>query len=360
MSQTTINVGSKSSDQGLQFHHSEVRTYLLIPSAAYPRFSFQRQTISVDVVVGTGDAATRDAWSEFENTVRNIDNTNYGYLTKKPRPNLMSSNTFKRTMIDIYGNVEYGVNPEDEDLEETPVKIALNWDRPDSVMSDKVNDGQSHCVSSTIEDIEGKTNPEPELNAKANTNSSSAFPENDLYIFNTQTGHLIHGHNSQSRTLNWTLLRKRLSTLTDPEQARLDLYRRYGLIPFTLPDGKTRCENMMLGERSHTITYGRTQNDKVNHRPRSHHPPSTNLRSVALLDKQRTENRAYLPVVQKEYHNRGLNSGIRKDVDAGQTSFKPGIHVRPHSSYLLNVHNMPQAAKRSFLCKNYRRPATAK
>ncbi|KAH3815762.1 hypothetical protein DPMN_144293 [Dreissena polymorpha] len=78
----------------------------------------------VDVVVGSGDAATRDAWTEFENTVRNIDNTNYGYLTKKQRPNLMSSNTFQRTMIDIYGNVEYGVNPEDEILEDTPVQIA--------------------------------------------------------------------------------------------------------------------------------------------------------------------------------------------------------------------------------------------
>ncbi|KAH3694671.1 hypothetical protein DPMN_082112 [Dreissena polymorpha] len=85
-------------------------------------------------------------------------------------------------MIDIYGNVDYGVNPGDVILEKTPVEIALNCDRPESVMSGKAYDRKSNCASSSHEYTADTTTQEQELNAEANTNRTNTIPEKDFNI----------------------------------------------------------------------------------------------------------------------------------------------------------------------------------
>lgn len=228
------------------------------------------------------------AWAAFEDAVKNIDSTNPEYFTKKPKPNFVSSGTFQKVMLDMYGNTEYG-NTKGYTL----LKLKLNsmaraTTLASRMMASAVNRGKEERER---EQREGPT-PEPEVDHESDSEqppetATKMFAKRGWKILKRQVQDNVIEHKSQATSLNWAMLSHTVRQMTNVERTRQDLYERYGIMPTRLDDGTVVCENRMLSERARAQLHGNGQDKYENRRPHSYQPPSLHLRSKSQLGFQK-------------------------------------------------------------------------
>jgi hypothetical protein len=218
------------------------------------------------------------AWAAFENCVKNIDNSSPEYFVKKPKPNFVSSGTFQKVMVDMYGNTEYGNTKGYTLLKQKLNNMARSTMLASRMMHAAVEKGQEERELEELnaeESVDGTINDsscEPESVTKV-------FAKRGWKILKREVNETAMEQKIQSTKLNWTMLQHTLKQMSNVERTRQDLYERYGIVPTTLPDGTTVCENRMLSERARAQIYGRNKEGSDNKRPLSYQPPPVHLRS---------------------------------------------------------------------------------
>ncbi|XP_045157465.2 uncharacterized protein LOC123523823 [Mercenaria mercenaria] len=226
------------------------------------------------------------AWAAFENCVKNIDNSSPEYFVKKPKPNFVSSGTFQKVMVDMYGNCEYGNTKGYTLLKQKLNNMARSTMLASRMMQAAVEKGQEERENEenhdgeSVEEALQESTAEPESVAKT-------FAKRGWKILKREVNETAMEQKIQSTKLNWTMLQHTLKQMSNVERTRQDLYERYGIVPTTLPDGTTVCENRMLSERARAQLYGRNKDGNEYKRPLSYQPPPVHLRSRSQVGYQK-------------------------------------------------------------------------
>lgn len=225
------------------------------------------------------------AWAAFEDAVKNIDNSNPEYFTKKPKPNFVSSGTFQKVMLDMYGNTEYG-NTKGYTL----LKLKLNsmakaTSLATRMIANAVTRGKEEREREEREGPHDEPDlPEPEEEQETTT---KVFAKRGWKILKRNVQDTAMENKLQTTKLNWAMLQHTVRQMTNVERTRQDLYERYGILPTRLDDGSVVCENRMLSERARAQLYGNGQERNEIKRPSSYQPPPVHLRSRSQLSFQK-------------------------------------------------------------------------
>lgn len=210
------------------------------------------------------------AWAAFEDCIKTIDNSNQDFLLKKPKPNFVSSGTFQKVMVDMYGNSEYGNTKGYTILKKKLNNMARSTMVASRMLQAAVVKGQEDREREEeqrlLEEAESKEQ-EPESVVQV-------CAKRGWKVLKREVNETVMEHKVQPTKLNWSMLQHTLKQMTNTEKTRQDLYERYGIVPTTLPDGTVVCENQMLSERARAQLYGRNKNGTHYKRPKSYQPPS--------------------------------------------------------------------------------------
>lgn len=227
----------------------------------------------------SGRYSPQQAWAAFENCVKSIDNSNPEYFVKKPKPNFVSSGTFQQVMVDMYGNTEYGNTKGYTILKQKLNNMARSTMLASRMMQTAVEKGQEEREKEEeILDNES-VGEQVQESSKEPESVKKVFAKRGWKILKREVNETTMEQKIQSTKLNWTMLQHTLKQMSNVERTRQDLYERYGIVPVTLPDGTTVCENRMLSERARAQLYGRNKDGSEYKRPKSYQPPSLHLRS---------------------------------------------------------------------------------
>ncbi|WAR23145.1 hypothetical protein MAR_036814 [Mya arenaria] len=232
----------------------------------------------------------QQAWSAFENCVKNIDNGNPEHFTKKPKPNFISSGTFQQVMVDMYGNSEYGNTKGYTVLKQKLNNMARATGLASRMMFSAINRGQEEREEEEARIAYGDTGEdEPDMSSHGEPESvTKVFAKRGWKMLKRQVNENAMEHHTQSTKLNWVMLQHTVKQMTNTEKTRQDLYERYGIVPTKLDDGTFVCENRMLSERARSQMYGRTVDGREYMRPSSYQPNAARLRSRSQLSSYST------------------------------------------------------------------------
>ncbi|WAR23146.1 hypothetical protein MAR_036815 [Mya arenaria] len=232
----------------------------------------------------------QQAWSAFENCVKNIDNSNPEYFIKKPKPNYISSGTFQQVMEDMYGNSEYGNTKGYTVLKQKMNNMARATGLASRMIFSAINKGQEEREEEEARIANGDPG-EDELDMSSHGEQKSVikvFDKGGWKMLKRDVNENTMEHHKQSTKMNWTMLQHTVKQMTNTEKTRQDLYERYGIVPTKLDDGTLVSENRMLSERARSQMYGRTVDGREYMRPSSYKHHDVGLRSKSQLSSHST------------------------------------------------------------------------
>ena len=117
--------------------------------------------------------------------------------------------------------------------------------------------------------------------------------------------------------------------MSDRQKTRLDLYRRYGIIPTVGPDGQPVMVNTMLSERAQQAIASGTRHPLLAHTAKSSSSSSSH-------DKTRSVSLSLLPGASSSSPQSSPRSSARSPRRRAQSSVAPGaradLNLRPQST----------------------------
>lgn len=224
------------------------------------------------------------AWAAFENAVKNIDNANPEYFTKKPKPNFESSGAFQKVMLDMYGNTEYNNTKGYTLLKMKLNSMAKVTTLASRMMTNAVNRGKEQRER---EEMDGAESEEEAPAPEQQNSATKLFAKRGWKILKRQVQDTAMEQKCQSTKLNWAMLQHTVKQMSNVERTRQDLYERYGIVPTRLDDGTVVCENRMLSQKARAQLYSNGHDEKEQKRPSSYQPPLVHLRSKSQLSFQK-------------------------------------------------------------------------
>ncbi|XP_046578118.1 uncharacterized protein LOC124285883 [Haliotis rubra] len=184
----------------------------------------------------TNSNSVVSAWDAFGDHVKNVHEPSE-YVCRKSRVSFQASDTFQKTMTDLFGMPEYGREPE---VPKFKSKVG------------NLGSVASRLIATTRRRRKATTEEEKRLALEA-AKPSKTVVENARRGWRVLRRHVnesIAEKKGSSAAFNWAMLTQTVRGLTDMQRARIDLYKRYGIIPTVQPDGTTVHVNTMLSERA--------------------------------------------------------------------------------------------------------------
>nr|KAG5688336.1 hypothetical protein BaRGS_027878 [Batillaria attramentaria] len=174
------------------------------------------------------------AWDMFEEHVRNIHDSS-DMFSRRQGPSFTASSTFQETMVEIFGYPEYAKPP------------------PPSVTTTTRSRNVTNCATKFILNLRKRTSVVPGAQKPAVREVSRRTIENARRGWRILRQH-VHETWLSKRTstaaLSWSMLRQTLMGMSDMDRTRLDLYKRYGIVPSVDSQGRIVMENTMLSDRA--------------------------------------------------------------------------------------------------------------
>ncbi|XP_070195297.1 uncharacterized protein [Littorina saxatilis] len=264
---------------------------------------------------------TSRAWDCFEDHVRNIHGSgdNFG----RHRPSFQASSIFQETMVDLYGYPDYSKPPPPPTVNVAARGLCVAGAAGRFLRLRKRNTGL------TGGGFGGLVRPPPEPSRKTVENAKRGWRILKEYV----KENYMSKRTSQT-ALMWTMLRQTLKGLSNVDKTRLDLYRRYGIVPTVDDDGNIVMINTMLSERARKAVANGSRHPLLVHTQRASLPLpgqpsqdkvlSSSLPSALSSSSPMSSSRSSAEGSQhqQQLQRRSRSSGVR--VSRGDS--------RPHSS----------------------------
>ncbi|XP_041359481.1 uncharacterized protein LOC121375871 [Gigantopelta aegis] len=214
------------------------------------------------------------AWDAFDDHVKNI-NDSTDYYTKQQKVSFRSSDTFQKTMLDLYGKSDYGKSKGLSKFRAKLGTIASLTNRFSKACNNKMN--VTNGDSELSEDQSDYETPSKRTIENA---------QRGWRILRRHVQDMVAQKKNSAASLNWSMLKQTMRGMSDMEKTRIDLYKRYGIIPTVNSDGTVIQENTMLSERAraHAQMIAASKGSALSasvpiRRVQSHRPPSWNPRN---------------------------------------------------------------------------------
>ena len=218
------------------------------------------------------------AWDAFDEHVKNINDSS-DYYTKQQKVSFRSSDTFQKTMSDLYGKSEYGKT---KGLAKFRTKLGTITSMT-SHFSKAYNSRMANGESEFSEDLSDYETPSKRTIENA---------QRGWRILRRHVLDIVAQKKNSVASRNWSMLKQTVRGMSDMERTRIDLYKRYGIIPTINSDGTIVQENTMLSERAraHAQMLAATKSSASSEsvpirRIQSHRPPSWNPRNKSSSTK---------------------------------------------------------------------------
>ncbi|RUS74864.1 hypothetical protein EGW08_017371 [Elysia chlorotica] len=223
------------------------------------------------------------AWSMFENHVKLIDDCT-GSLTNVPRRTFMSSPVFQNVMTDLYGRPEYSKTRAFLQLRSRVGNVAALASRflgrVKAMHAMRASSDDLNCDEDELDFVDFDDDGEFRRQPSAQT------VENAKRAWKILRNHVMEEAAKKRMSqpaLAWDVIRHTLRAGSNLERARLDIYRRYGLMPMVLPDGRVVQENTMLSERARQAQANKPQ------KPGTHSSGISSRQSIPTISKRTTQ-----------------------------------------------------------------------
>ena len=230
--------------------------------------------------------STTQLWAQFENAVKSIDNSDPDLFIKKPKPSFLSSETFQKVMVDMYGNTEYGNTKGYTLLKQKLGNMARSTTLASRMLSGAVMRGQADREREEEERNSNENNQSTTNNSMIDytDDATKTSAKRGWRMVKRQVQEQVMEQKTQTTKVNWNMISHTVKQMSNMEKTRQDLYERYGIVPTTLDDGTVICENRMLSERARLQLYGSKKDGQENKRPLSYQPPPTFLRTKSKIN----------------------------------------------------------------------------
>ncbi|XP_071119380.1 micronuclear linker histone polyprotein-like [Haliotis cracherodii] len=229
--------------------------------------------------LSTNSNSIASAWEVFGDHVKNVHETS-DYVCRKSRVSFQASDTFQKTMKDLFGMPVYGMEPE---VPKFKSKVG------------NLGSVASRLIATTRRRRKATSEEEKRLALEA-AKPSKTVVENarrGWRIIRRHVNETIAEKKGSSAAFNWSMLTQTVRGLTDMQRARIDLYKRYGIIPTVQPDGTTAHVNTMLSERARAAS----ANSSTPSTTPPIRPKAKNLVSKQATHSRRIENHLRRPRV---------------------------------------------------------------
>lgn len=265
----SINIDLSASRQSVEFQtprdtssrqNSRMKSSVLQDS---DRSSAYSQTLGSDEDISISDLEddyvdprysdkANNYWSNLDDSIKRISDDS-DKLALKPRPNFKSSEVFKDVMIDMSGNVEYGVSKGYTLLKQKVRNLTNMTSMTAKALSQATSNGQGEVESkdddSDSDDDEIKAASKRE-NEQKELVSNVGGAKRAWRVLKTHVKETGFEQRTTNVKMNWEAIRHHVSGISDLDRARQDLYERYGFLPTLQEDGSKVCKNIMWLNRT--------------------------------------------------------------------------------------------------------------
>ncbi|KAL8590464.1 hypothetical protein ACOMHN_011677 [Nucella lapillus] len=204
------------------------------------------------------------AWEVFEEHVRTIHDSS-DMFSRYQGPSFQASSTFQETMVDLYGHPDYTRPPPGNSVQNVAARGMVVAGAANRFLRLRkrptLNGGRMEGVVERV--VVDKQTAE---------NARRGWRVLKQYVQDNYTS-----KRTSQAALSWSMLRHTLKGLSDREKSRMDLYRRYGIVPTVTQDGQVVRVNTMLSERARQAIASGSRHPNLAHTLKTphHHDPKT-------------------------------------------------------------------------------------